>query len=291
LTLELQRARASLRALGLAVLFVVALLAGRVRAEPLPSAAELAKVQAAFQRGAFSDAVDQLEAWSDQGRTSAALSFDRGVAYLGRAESSARRPGDWGQAAAGFEEALALDPGDEEARKVLARIREQLAEQRAKQGGGGVVARPRLLRALLALIHENVWAGVAVVGSLLLSAGLFARLFMRSHEARLSGAMLGVLGLFCLASGTGMAAAGRHFRQSSAAAVVIVDEARLLDAEGRPLTRVRGGPSTLDASGDRVPEGSSLQITEERGALVRVEWGDDDAWLNASQLRRLVTKP
>jgi hypothetical protein len=273
------------------LLLVVALLAGlgtaTRAAEPLPSAEEVAKVQAALGRGAFSEAIDQLELWSDQGRESAALSFDRGVAYLGRAESPAHHAGDLGQAAAGFQEALELDPNDDEARTVLGRIREQLSEQRAKQGTSGVVARPRLLRALLGLIDENVWAGAAVFGSLLLTLGLAARLFLSSLEARLTGAVIGVVGLVFTAAGAGMAAAGQHLRQHFSAAVVIVEEARLLDAEGRPISRAHG-PSTLDAAGDRVPLGSLVHISESRGSLVRIEWGDAEAWLNASQLRRLV---
>ena len=50
------------------------------------------------------EAIDQLELWSDQGVVHPDLSFDRGVSYLGRAESSAKRPRDLGQAVAAFVE-------------------------------------------------------------------------------------------------------------------------------------------------------------------------------------------
>jgi hypothetical protein len=255
----------------------------------VPNAAELEALRTALERGAFSDAIDRLELWSDQGMMDATLSFDRGVAYLGRAESPAKRATDLGQAVAGFEEALALDPADDEARLALARIREVLSERRAKDTAG-VVARPRLLRAITGLVGENVWAGLAVVGSLLLALGLAGRLFTRSLEVRLGGSIAAASGLFFLALGGGLAAAGHHLRLHFAPAVVIVDEARLLDAEGRPVSAGARGPSSLGAAADRVPEGSLVHIAETRGGLVRIEWGDDEAWLNAAQLRRVGGK-
>src|SRR5262249_1252789 len=102
------------------------------------------------------------------------------------------------------------------------------------------------------------------------------------------GAILAVSGAFLLTLGASMAAAGQHLRRNFAPAVVIVEEARLLDAEGRPVQSARG-PSALEAAGDRGPEGSLVYIAEARGALVKVEWGDDMAWLNAAQVRRIAT--
>ncbi len=265
---------------------VVLLASARGAAQQPPSPAELGQVQAALQRGAFSEAIDQLEHWSDQGLVHATLSFDRGVAYLGRAESTARKPADLGQAAAAFEEALALAPDDEEARLVLQRIRETLSERRAK-AQDGVVARPRLLRALTGLIGEGAWAAVGLLGSVLLGLGLGARLFLKSHETRLGGSIAAVAGGCLLLLGGSMAAAARHLRRDFTPAVVIVEEARLLDAEGRPMTSARG-PSALDAAGDKVPEGSLVHIVDTRGALAKIEWGDSDAWLNATQLRKIA---
>jgi hypothetical protein len=254
----------------------------------LPSAEDLGKVQAALVRGAFSEAIDQLELWSDQGAVHADLSFDRGVSYLARAESSAARRADLGQAAAAFEEAARLDPTDEQATVVLERIRQLISERRAKQENAGVVARPRLLRALLGLIDENVWAGMAGVGSLLLTLGLAGRLLMRSHQVRLGSSIAGVAGLLFLGLGGGMALAGSHSRARFVPAVVIVEEARLHDDAGRPLNTSQG-PSTLGETGDRVPEGSLVYIAGSQGSLVRVEWGDSEAWLNANELRRLAS--
>lgn len=276
-------------AAGLAATALV--LSGPARAEvPPPSAEQLGSVRSALDRGAFSEAIDQLELWSDQGVVHPDLSFNRGVSYLGRAESSAQRPRDLGQAVAAFEEAVHLNPEDSEAEVALERIRAAIAERRAKSDGAGVVARPRLLRALLDLVGENVWTFLAGLGSMSLSIGLGARLLMRSHRARLAGAITAVMGLLVLVLGAGMAAAGRHLRTNYQPAVVIVEEARLHDADGRPFNAARG-PSTLGEAGDRVPEGSLVYVAGTQGALVEVEWGDLRAWLNARELRRLARTP
>ena len=150
-----------------------------------------------------------------------------------------------------------------------------------------MVARPRLLRALLDLIGENVWAGLGAVGSLLLTVGLGLRVLQRSHQVRLASGIAAVFGLLFLALGGGMAAAGRYLREHFSPAVVIVAEARLHDSAGRPFSSTRG-PSALGEAGDRVPEGSLVHVAESRGSLVLVEWGDTEAWINARELRRLA---
>jgi hypothetical protein len=253
---------------------------------PLPSTEELGRIEAALQKGAYTEAIGQLELWSDQGVVHPDLSFDRGVAYLGRAESPARRRADWGQAVAAFEEAAYLDPSDDEAALIIDRVRAKISERRAKREGAGVVARPRLARALLGLIGENVWAGLGAGGALLLSLGLVARLAARGRQLRLSGAIAAVFGLVLTTLGAGMAFVGFRLRAHAAPAVVIVEEARLHDGQGRPVASSRGA-STLGEATDRVPEGTLVHISDARGALVEVEWGDSGAWLDAREVRRL----
>ena len=255
-----------------------------------PSPEDLAQVQAALSRGAFSEAIAQLEQWSDRGFVHPDASFDRGVAYLGRAESPARRAGDFGQAVAAFEEARHLEPDDEEAATIVERIRETLGERRAKRAAEGVVARPRLLRALFGLIGEDVWAALGGVGAFTLGAGLAARLWTRAHATRLAGAIAAVVGLALALLGAGLAFAGQRLRAAPAPAVVIVEEARLEDESGKPLRASRGA-STLGETSDRAPEGTLVHVAETRGALLRVEWGNADAWLEARQVRRLATSP
>jgi hypothetical protein len=259
-------------------------------AAPAPPPEDLARVAAALERGAFSEAIAQLEQWSDQGFVHADVSFDRGVAYLGRAESSARRAGDWGQAVAAFEEARHLAPDDDEAATILERIRQELGERRAKRADEGVVARPRLLRALFGLIGEDIWAGLGALGALALAAGLAARLWTRTQATRLAGAIAAVVGLALALLGAGLALAGQRLRAATVPAVVIAQEARLEDESGKPLRASRGA-STLGETSDRAPEGTLVHVAETRGTLLRVEWGDADAWLEARHVRRLATSP
>lgn len=255
-----------------------------------PSTEELAQVEAALSRGAFSEAIAQLEQWSDQGFVHPDASFDRGVAYLGRAESPARRAGDFGQAVAAFEEARHLAPDDDEAATILEGIRQTLGERRAKSAAEGVVARPRLLRALFGLIGEDVWALLGAVGAFTLAAGLAARLWTRAQATRLAGAIAAVIGLALALLGAGLALAGQRLRAATTPAVVIVEAARLEDESGKPLRASRGA-STLGETSDRAPEGTLVHVAEVRGALLRVEWGDADAWLEARHVRRLATSP
>jgi tetratricopeptide (TPR) repeat protein len=259
-------------------------------ASPAPSAEDLARVEAALGKGAFSEAIAQLEQWSDQGFVHPDASFDRGVAYLGRAESTARRAGDFGQAVAAFEEARYLDPSDEEAAVILERIRQDLGERRAKHDADGVVARPRLLRAVLDLIGEDVWAVVGAIGATSLGAGLAARLWARAQAARLAGAIAAVVGLGLALLGAGLALAGQRLRTSTTPAVVVAEEARLENESGKPLRASRGA-STLGEASDRAPEGTLVHVAETRGSRLRVEWGDADAWLEARHVRRLAPQP
>lgn len=266
-------------------------LARAARADaPAPSPDELAKLEASLERGAFSEAIAELELWSDQGVVHPDLSFDRGVAYLGRAESPAQRRADLGQAVAAFEEAARLDPSDEEALHILERIRTEIVEHRDKRANDGVVARPRLSRALLDLIGENIWAGLGALGALGLSLGLSLRLVASRHPARLAGGIAAVVSLVLAVLGAGMAFVGQRLRASTSPAVVIVEQARLHDGEGRPIAAARGA-STLGEAADRVPEGTLVHISGSRGSLVQIEWGDGEAWLDAREVRRLAALP
>ena len=66
----------------------------------------------ALSEGKFEDAIDEFEAFADQGKPQPDASYNRGLAYLLRVRSGAAKPGDLGRAAAAFEEALSLRPDD-----------------------------------------------------------------------------------------------------------------------------------------------------------------------------------
>jgi len=267
-----------------AALVGFALLAGGGDAHadsPLRSAPEFALAVKAIDDGAFGEAIDQLELLADRGFVHPDASFDRAVAYLGRARSPQRQPGDLGRAAAALAETLALRPDDREAQSTLDAVRQELGRTRARTGGAPLVARPRLVRALVGLLPESAWGVLAALGSLSLAWGLALRLLVRRTSTEVPGALgIGVGGLL-LCLGGGLAAGARHFRRTSTLAVVVVPEARLLDESGRPLPMRPNGEASV------APEGSEMYVTERRGGLDRVEWGATDGWVVAGQVREV----
>jgi len=199
-------------------------------AEPsADSARDFASANQALKRGAYTEAIDTLELLADRGFVHPDESFNRAVAYVERARSSAALPGDLGHAAAALCEVLALRPGDEAAENGLSRIRAEISRRHVREGTAPVMARPSLARAVTSLFDENVWAVISVSGSLLLALGLILRRFVRRTSAELAGAVGIGLGALLLASGASLTAGARHFRLSSSPAVVVVEEARLLD--------------------------------------------------------------
>ena len=88
-----------------------------------------------------------------------------------------------------------------------------------------------------------------------------------------------------LLAGAGLTAGARHFRLTSSPAVIVADEARLLDETGKPLPQKRGS-----ADSTTVPEGASVYVLERRPTLYRVAWGSSEGWLNPGQVRILATR-
>ncbi len=235
---------------------------------------------AALERGAFGEAIGQFEALADRGFVHADLSYDRGLAYVGRARSLQGEPGDLGRAAAGFAEALVLRPGDADAEHALEIVRTEIGRRLARGGRAPVMARPSLGRAIVTLLPENVWAAVAALGSLATAIGLALQRFAKRHSAVLGGSVTLGIGLLLLTLGSALTASARHLRHTSVAAIVVVDQARLLDEAGRPLPNGR-------AETDAIPEGAEVYVTEHRGGLSRVEWGNSEGWVVAGQVREL----
>ncbi len=237
---------------------------------------------AALARGAWDEAVDDFELLADRGFVHPDASFDRAVAYVERARSPRARPGDLGHAAAALAETLELRPDDPVAERALARVREEIARRRASEGNRSVATTPSLSRAVVGLLGEDAWSIGAAIGSLLLAAGLAARRIGSAPQLRLGGAISASIGAVLLLGCGGLAASARHFRLTSRPAVVVATEARLLDTQGRPITRPRGGDPT------EIPEGASVHVLERQGALARVEWGTVSGWVAADRLRLLA---
>jgi hypothetical protein len=279
-TLRVRRLAAPLAVAFLALFGAVPLAGAADAVNALPTR-EFAEAVKAIDDGAYSEAIDRLELLGDHGLVHPDVSFDRAVAYLGRARSPQRQPGDLGRAAAGFAETLALRPGDSEAQDALDAVRQEIGRRRARTGGAPLVARPRLLRAFVGLLPESAWGAIAALGSFSLAWGLALRLLLRRTSTEVPGALgIGVGGLL-LCLGGGLAAGARHFRKNSVLAVVVVPEARLLDESGRPL------PMRANNDGSVAPEGAEMYVLERRGGLARVEWGTTDGWVLAGQVREV----
>ena len=263
---------------------MLALLAFSAPAASSDSSQDFAAANQALKRGAFTEAIDTLELLADRGFVHPDASFNRAVAYVGRARSSSAAPGDLGRAAAALSEVLLLRPDDEEADTGLARIRAEISRRHAREGTAPVMARASLGRAVSSLLDENTWAKVALLGSLLLTVGLGLRRFVSRTSAQLAGAVGIGLGALLLVSGAGLTAGARHFRLTSSPAVIVADEARLLDETGKPLPQRSGTADSVT-----IPEGASVYVLERRPALFRVEWGSGEGWLTPGQVRILAT--
>ena len=264
---------------------LLALCAASAFADPSDSARDFAAASAALKRGAYTEAIDTLELLADRGFVHPDASFNRAAAYVERARSSSAEPGDLGRAAAALSEVLILRPDDEAAEAALSRISGEISRRHAREGTAPVMARPSLGRAATSLVDENTWASIALVGSLLLTFGLALRRFVPRTSARLAGAVGIGFGALLLSGGAGMTAGARHFRLTSAPAVVVAEEARLLDESGKPLPLKRGSTDSRT-----VPEGASVYVLERRPTLYRVEWGSSEGWVTPSQVRVLAAR-
>lgn len=238
---------------------------------------------AALKKGADNAAIDRLELLADQGFVHPDACLLRAAAYVSRAEGERAQPGDLGRAAAALSETLLLRPDDPRAERALEAVQAEIARRKSRDGES-VVVRPRLGRAIAALLPEQLWAVLAALGSLVFSLGVVVRRTSSLPLTRLTGAVaMGVGALLMAAFGTG-AVAAHHYRISSQPGVVVVPAARLSDERGRPLPSKRGADTTT------VPEGGTVYVRERREGRYLVEWGNTDGWLVSSDVR-LLSRP
>ncbi|HEY6081262.1 MAG TPA: hypothetical protein VIW29_20750 [Polyangiaceae bacterium] len=272
-----------MKALTIALLCLVTLVGVVGRAQAEAPEAEYRAALTALAKGADNEAIDRLELLADQGVSHPDASLARAAAYLARAEGPSPRPGDLGRAAAALSEVLLLRPADPQAERALEAVQSEIARRHSRQAES-VLVRPRLGRAIAALVSEQTWALLAALGSLVTAAGLVARRLAVHPLPRLAGAVAIGVGATALAAFGAGAYAAMRFRTTSQPAVIVVPEARLSDERGRPLPSKRGADTTT------VPEGATVYVTERRQATGRcqVEWGSTDGWLSSSELRVLV---
>lgn len=263
---------------------VIALFSGAALADTdadsEPNGALFTEGIAAMERGAWDDAIDRFELLADRGFSNANVTYDRGVAYVKRAESHGARPGDLGRAAAALAETLLLEPNDVDAIFALERVHQEIARRRARSHASAVDQKPSLGWAVVGLVDEDTWSLLAVIGSVALSLGLAVRFAARAAALALGAVVVASLGAGLFVVTGSLAALSRYDRVHVHPAVVIVEEARLQGDNGTGIT----GPGSV------VPEGAMVRVVDERGNLARVEWGTLDGWLSLGQLR-LLTRP
>jgi hypothetical protein len=150
--------------------------------------------------------------------------------------------------------------------------------RRSRAGATQVDQKPSLGWAVVGLLTEDTWSLLSAFGSLVATLGLAVRFATTKDAVRLAGVVAASLGAIVLTVTGTLAYLARYERVHFRPAVVVVDEARLLDESGANIT----GPGSI------VPEGAAVRVTGERGTLAHVEWGTLDGWLSFGQLRLLA---
>ena len=256
---------------------------GLLCSTPALASAEAAGPEALFKQGAdalkrgeFGSAIDLFETLADQGFEHPDASYDRGLAYVMRYRAHADRPGDLGRAAAGFEEALILRPGDRDADAALDLVRAEVTRKRSRKAKDIVDVRPTLDRMVVSLADEGTWGAAAVVASTLFAVGLVLR--RRAGRARVVGSVLYPTALAALVILLPLAYGARALRLETKPGVVVVPEVYLTDDSGHNLP------------GEPLPEAASVEVGEQRGDRVHVRWGAALGWIPAGDVRLLQTR-
>jgi hypothetical protein len=255
---------------------LVALLAvlapGVARAETDTPEKLFEKGAAALRSGEYAAAIDTFESLADQGFLHPDASYDRGVAYVMRYRAHGDRPGDLGRAAAAFEEALLLRPGDHDADVALDLVRAEVTRKRSRRVKDAVDVRPTLDRMLAGLAGEETWGLAAFAASLALAVGLVLR--RRSGRANVAGSVMVPSAVVLLCALVPLAWGARRLRLSTRPGV-ITDEVHLVNEQGQAL------------GGDALPEAASVEVGERQGGLVHVRWGATEGWVPGADVRVL----
>jgi hypothetical protein len=272
----------SLRSLFLcgSVAFALGLISARALATEETDAL-FASGNQALADGRPGDALAAFEALADRGVVDAAASFNRGLAYANRARIGAEQPGDLGRAAHGFAEArdLTREPSlAREAGNALITLRSEVARRRARAGDPieldtGVT----LGRAVVELLPENAWAGLAMFASLVLGLGLFARGAATERTQRVGATVACVVALPVLVGSALLTLGARDERLHLVEGIIVAPQARPADEQA---IAVAGAP--------QIPEAARVEILGDKPAWVHVRRGPQVAWLPSQTVRTLV---
>lgn len=232
---------------------------------------------AAIDKGDIANAIVELESMADSGVVHPDVSYNRGIAYATRAQSSAAEPGDLGRAAAAFEEAVRLRPGDKDADKALDMIRGEVTRRRSKQDKKDVIVRATLGTAVLELLPVGVWSLAAMGASLLGSLGLLMR-WRKSGWIHVIGAVLAPLAIVLMLALIPIAYLARDHEETTKPGVLVAPEAALEQDNGK----------ATDAP--NIPEGSLVELGRRKDDKVFVRWGNYEGWLPWRTVRALAVR-
>lgn len=200
--------------------------------DKLSRAVTLTAEQIADER--WGEAILTAEEAADEGLVHPDLSFNRGLAYMGRAKTAHKEQGDLGQAAAGFAETLLFRPDEPEAERGLEQAQLLVARDRTQSGSSPESSSLGLLEGILLAFSPLLLALLGGLSSLLLSTGLALR--ASSREARkVTGGILALVGACLLVPSFALATTREALFREALVAVVISDRAELLDSAGRRL--------------------------------------------------------
>ena len=210
-------------------LLTVALWPLEIRAESISQAVSTSAAHLAEEQ--LGEASRGTEAAADRGLIHPDLSFNRGLAYMKRAQSASAEPGDLGQAAAGFAEALHLRAEDPEAERALQRTQQLLAEDAARSDTSPESSSLGLVERLLLFL--NGWALLIIggLGSITLCAGLFARSSSKEGR-RVGGSVAALVGFALLAPTFLLFIAKLYLFDGARVAVVVAERAEVVDEGG-----------------------------------------------------------
>ncbi len=243
--------------------------------KPIPPEQAFAAGTQALREGRYQEAIDHFEAYADRMPSHPDASYNRGLAFVMRIDNGAGKPGDLGRAAAAFEETLAMRPDDVEARAALQAVQAEVARQRARAGKDAVLAKPSLDRVVMRLASETTWAVLAIVGAMILAAGLALRWLRKTGPAHLAGVLMIPLGALCVLAFVPLYHGARNLRQNTRMGVVVVREAYLTDERG------------TSRDGEAIPEAARVEVGPRQGRLVPVRYGTTEGWLPATSVRLL----
>lgn len=184
--------------------------------------------------GRVGEAIRTAEAAADEGLVHPDLSFNRGLSYLERAQTSRAEATDFGQAAAGFAEALELRPEDAEAERALSLVQRLVAEDRSHTDSSPEGSSLGLFERVLLHISPLILFVLAAIGSALLSVGLLFCSFS-SETIKVTGSVMSLVGVLFLFPTSALFAARSYLFEGALVAVVISESAEVVGSGGGRL--------------------------------------------------------